>query len=232
MMRAAIGVATLALATTLSPSTASADEGFGDGSASASASANTAGLPHGLSFGVRTGYMIPTGSAFSANNVSAKMSDTIAGGLPLWLDAGYRITPNIYVGLYADLALLFVASTACPSGASCSGSQFRIGANAHYHFLPDGKIDPWAGLGIGYEHLHYGVTLGESDNGVSASGFEFVNLQVGGDYKLTDAIAVGPFLSLSFGEYGGASINGNDVPNFDKTLHEWFTIGVRGKYDL
>jgi opacity protein-like surface antigen len=227
-MRVSLSIFPLAAAVLLAAPAAHADEAWGSG-ASASASTNGAegaGFPHGLSFGLRTGFMLPMGDRQSGK----ALGDSIAGGIPIWLDAGYRITPNLYAGLTFDYAFLFPKN--CPSGASCSASQLRFGLNGHYHFMPAEKIDPWAGVGIGYEILSPSISSGGQSADATLSGFEFVSLQGGADYKLTDAIAVGPFLAFSLGSFGSATVNGNDVQGFDSSIHGWLTIGVRGKYDL
>ena len=200
---------------------------------SGSLGASVAGPPDtGVSLGARLGYMLPLGSL----QQDGDLSKAVSGGVPIILDAGYRFTPNIYLGLYGQYAFTFVAGDACGSGASCSAHDIRFGINAHYHFQPKENVDPWVGIGIGYEWLTVSESSGNVSGDTSVSGFEFVNLQGGVDFKATPAFRVGPFVSLSFSEYGSASTSlagsstSSDIQN--KALHEWFTFGVRGQYDL
>jgi hypothetical protein len=116
----------------------------------------------------------------------------------------------------------------------------RFGVNAQYHIMPEAKFDPWVGLGVGYEMTSLSQTrtiLGQSIKAdTSMRGWEFVNIQVGGDYKVAPGLALGPFASFALGQYGSQSveINGQsqteDVAN--KTMHQWLTFGIRGSFVL
>jgi hypothetical protein len=114
-----------------------------------------------------------------------------------------------------------------------------FGVQFHYHFLPDQTIDPWAGIGAGYEILTNSASdsSGIESASVSYSGFQFVNFQVGGDYKGAPNAGIGPFVMLSLGEYSNcsASVPSGTAPScsIPKTaLHEWLTFGIRGAYDI
>ena len=47
-----------------------------------------------IKIGLRLGYALPLGDSVK----DAKMSDQISGMIPIWLDLGYMVTPNIMVG--------------------------------------------------------------------------------------------------------------------------------------
>ena len=51
----------------------------------------------GIQAGARIGYGFPLGSAMKG----APMGDNLSGVLPIGLDVGYKLTPNIVAGLYA-----------------------------------------------------------------------------------------------------------------------------------
>src|SRR5262249_13809999 len=120
----------------------------------------------GIELGVRAGYSFPLGSV-SGSSVTTfgnttvmqggqSMSDAFTGRLPLMFDAGYRINPNIYVGLFLMYGFMFINGdkTQCNvSGVSCSAHEFEYGLNAHYHFLPETTFDPWLGVGFGFESV-------------------------------------------------------------------------------
>ena len=193
----------------------------------------------GVDLGVRLGYGIPLGEA--AEN--ADLNDLVTGQVPIWIDAGYRITPNWVVGLYFQYGFAFLADNVCPSGTDCSAHAIRVGLQGQYRFMPREKVNPWLGLGIGYEWLGGSVSIpspvGSVDVSLDAHGFEFVNFQGGADFQVGDGIGIGPFLSFSLGEYsrgsfdvtGPATASGSDdIEN--QALHEWLTLGVRGAFDL
>jgi hypothetical protein len=66
------------------------------------------------------------------------------------------------------------------------------------------------------------------------SGFEFLNLQVGGDFRVTEKLAVGPYLTYSFGQYGDPSLEEpfKGIAVVDSAVHSWLNLGLRGKFDL
>jgi outer membrane protein len=189
---------------------------------------------HGMSLGIRTGFGLPLGEA-AAN---AALNKTFSGQIPAMVDAGYRINPNIYVGGYFGYGFGLVSSDTCASGASCSASVMRFGANVHYHFLPNESFDPWVGLGVGYEKMSFSAEAGGAKTEGGYHGFEFANLQAGADFKATPAMRIGPFVSFSLSQYSTADVT---VPGSslkfqgsiaDKSFHEWLLLGVRGQYDL
>jgi hypothetical protein len=194
----------------------------------------------GVELGLRTGYAIPLGDATGGPG-NAALSNQFTGVVPIWIDAGYR-TPNIYVGAFFQYGIALLNSKAesgCgTSGVSCTGSDMMFGVDAHYHFMPAGPFDPYAGIGVGYELASISVSGG---GGRSASaglgGFQFVNFQVGGDYKAMPNLGIGPFVMFSLGEYGNCSYSGalgaSGTCTIPQTaIHEWLTLGVRGEYDI
>jgi outer membrane protein W len=208
--------------------------------AEASASVSTSeGAPSGkFVIGARLGY----GIAMGDSQKDAKLSDGVSGHVPIWLDLGYMVTPNIMLGLYGQYGIGIVGSSMsdiCDTpNIDCSVSVIRLGIQGQYHLSPAEKFDPWFGLGFGYEWN----TLSVSGNGGSgtfgAHGFEFANLQGGFDYKLSPAFGIGPFLSFSLGQYGTTSAGGDlkdlyQDGSIDNTaIHEWLTFGIRGAFTL
>jgi hypothetical protein len=61
-----------------------------------------------IKLGLRLGYAVPSGKTSGNTTVDgitvsgAKLSDSISGQVPVWIDAGYMVTPNILVGLYGQ----------------------------------------------------------------------------------------------------------------------------------
>src|SRR5258706_3836456 len=92
----------------------------GSAAASTDAPPDTGGK---IKIGLRLGYALPLGDISKDN----KMSDAVSGMIPIWLDLGYMITPNIMLGLYAQYGFVMLASQvkdACDAaGASCSAND-------------------------------------------------------------------------------------------------------------
>jgi hypothetical protein len=115
-----------------------------------------------------------------------------------------------------------------------------LGLEAQYHFLPDRSVDPWLGLGAGYEYLSQNLTFVSDDPQDSFEttfhgtyrGPEFVNLQAGLDLKPADALAIGPFVSFSIGEFTSQTLEGSGASVGLRARHEWLTIGIKGTLGL
>jgi hypothetical protein len=202
----------------------------------------------GLELGFRSGFALPLGQATGGGmNGSANLNKEFTGAIPLWFDVGYRFGPTISVDAFFQYAfgLLNTSSNAlggvCKGpGLSCSASDLMFGADVAYHFLPDESFDPWIGLGLGFEL----ETLNRSMMGVtekaSLNGLQFVNVELGGDYKVLRSLGIGPFAVFSLNEYSGCSesasgggMSASTSCSIDqKAFHEWLTFGLRGVFDI
>jgi hypothetical protein len=204
----------------------------------------------GFELGARVGYGIPLGETDDGYD----LSDGIAGMIPLQLDVGYRVTSALSLGGYLMYGFGFAGddiSRSCDEvddfpgvSASCYTHDVRLGIQALYHFSPKKNLDPWLGVGLGYEWLTLGFELSgggeEVDMSVTGKGFEFINLQGGLDFTLTPGFALGPFLSFSVGQYSSSSSScsgslceGSDSGDGDiddKALHHWLLLGIRGTF--
>jgi hypothetical protein len=199
-------------------------------------------------FGVRLAFGIPFGgvNGNNGNDLNHVVGNQIA---PLWLDAGARIASNWYVGGYFAYGFASLADQFTPSGQTagickttgvgCSSSDIRLGIDGAYHVLPDGRFDPWFGVGFGYEWLSTSTSGAGGNLSEGISGWEFFNLQAGLDFRLADGLlGIGPFVTLSFDEYSSTSqptdlhggTTGGSVSN--QSFHEWLLFGVKGDFDL
>ncbi|HVR18229.1 MAG TPA: hypothetical protein VMS65_00990 [Polyangiaceae bacterium] len=203
--------------------------------------------------GFRTGFGLPLGKA--AGDADDNMSSATAGQIPLWLDIGARIQEKVFVGGYFSYGFGFLggdladacddadaAAAAQGASVSCSTSDMRLGAQGLYHFGPLNEGHAWLGGGIGYEWWKFGqsVEAGGQEQSITftADGFEFLNVQVGGDFPVAKGFAVGPFLAFTLAQFGTVTAScsgdacGNDTSNSesidDKALHHWLFLGVRG----
>ncbi len=177
--------------------------------------------------GLRAGWGIPLGEAQSGSDLSA----TATGEVPIWLDVGYRVLPSLMLGAYGQYAFPFVGQCA-DAADSCTLHAARFGLQAQYSLAPNETFDPWVGLGLGYEML-WGTAQGPTTSyDAKYSGFEFANLQVGADWSASQALAAGPFLSFSVGQFSAATFGATSGDIEKKALHEWLLLGVRGNYSL
>ena len=201
-------------------------------------SARAEELPAHFEAGLRAALGLPIGNAIGPRAdapTGTSLSDLVAWAVPLQLDAGARVGP-VFVGVYLSYAFGKPGS-AFDTANGRSANDVRVGFEVLWHFAPDRAVDPWAGLGVGYEWLNLSVTA-PGGGSVSASfrGFEWVNVQVGVDFRLGQNFRLGPFLQTRVGQYDSGSIGivnaqgaeatgSADLPS--KAAHAWIDIGVR-----
>src|SRR5262249_22043093 len=111
-------------------------------------------------FGARVGIGLPLGDV-SGNNgntgADTSMSTPFGTLVPLIGELGVRVERSFFIGLYVGYGFLSVNTgrqgQGCVQGASCDAHDVRLGIEGLYHLSPDGPIDPWLGIGFGYEWL-------------------------------------------------------------------------------
>ncbi len=196
-----------------------------------------------IQVGLRFGYGVPFGKTgrTATDLVDNDLSSSISGQIPIGFDAGYLITPHVYVGLLFQYGFGLVGSAGdrfCnQSGVTCSASDTTLGIGAHFHLNPTASFDPWIGLGVGYEWFDLSTSFAGQSGSLTESGLEYVNVQLGGDIGVAPNLAVGPFVSFSAGQYGSVSqdnvATGSTSRDIvDKSFHEWLLFGVRGAYNI
>lgn len=201
----------------------------------------------GIQIGLRVGYGIPFGKSGRtvSDLIDGELSRSIKRQVPIGVDVGYRITPHVDVGLLLQYGFGLIGSSGdgnCNQpGVSCSSSDLVLGAGARFHLSPTAWFDPWLGLGFGYERLDVSIDSGDQTFSASASGFEYLDVQLGGDARVAPNVAVGPFVGFAIGQYRtgtyvsvvqqrGSSSLSHEIA--DKPFHEWLLLGLRGVYDI
>ncbi|HTA90614.1 MAG TPA: hypothetical protein VK745_13585 [Polyangiaceae bacterium] len=183
----------------------------------------------GFQMDVRTGYSLALGKF----NQAAKMSDLASGQVPIIMDIGGKVIPELFLGGYLGLGFGGAAGetkAACDlNGGSCIAIGVHLGIEAQYQILPAGAVDPWLGYGFGFESqaLSQSNDSNSATSTVSYGGFEFARLMAGVDVRVNRVFGVGPFLDLSFARYSTISqgSQSQDIP--DPATHEWLTVGAR-----
>jgi predicted porin len=180
----------------------------------------------GFTLGLRLGYGAGGGDLGGAY----KLSDVTTSQVPFQVDAMYRVNPELAFGGYFSFGIGGVSGAMkdqCDAGGfDCSTSSVRAGIQGTYTFTMLQSFVPWVGVGTGYEALS--VSASGSVNSVDYTGWEYLNLQVGGDYKVSPLFAFGPYLQYAVGQFSNEE--GTAIP--DKSTHSWFNIGIRGKFDF
>jgi len=199
-------------------------------------------LPTRFEAAARVGMGIPIGNAVGSTQAApngTSLADLVAWTVPLQLDIGARIGPA-FVGGYLAYAFGKTGS-ALDTGSGRSASDVRVGFEVLWHLGPDRKVDPWVGIGVGYEWLNLSVTGSGGTVYASARGFEWTNLQLGIDFVLGRNFRLGPFVETRVAQYDTGSlglINGQggevggtgDIQS--KAVHAWIDIGLRFSFLL
>ncbi|WP_426753977.1 outer membrane beta-barrel protein [Myxococcus sp. Y35] len=210
-------------------------------------------LSVGVSFQAGAGYLYKDGAGVDGSVRDLKLSDAANGGIAFLLEAGYRINSRWYVGAFGQYSQVLVKENpyTCPEGFDCSVSQIRFGPHVQYHFAPKASFDPFVGLGVGMVLLNNKVSgpitapaPGTVDIEGQTRGPEFVNLTVGGKWRLSDSLSFGPYLTATYARYttrsGTSTVN---IPALNLTQEEpldqvgdgpygLLMLGVRGSWNL
>lgn len=216
-----------------------------------SASDDSAVLPEnrtGFTTGLRTGLGVPLGKAGQDFTGAARdLSDLTSWRAPIWIDVGYSPSGSTTLGAYLQVG---VGGTGDSCIADCDWSDLRIGASAEWRLLPGAAVDPWIGVGLGYEWLSYRVLISamiENEDGVLETvrgraterfGGPELLLHGGVDFQVDDALRIGPYASATAGQYLTDSYRcqpASDLCPEDGSIdgaafHSWIGVGVRGAY--
>ena len=213
----------------------------------AGASARADGAPtappvqRGFEIALRVGYAPPYGRTDRSHD---RLAADLTGQLGFSVDVGYRINERVYAGVFGHYGLVFPACYDEYIAGTCTGFDLRAGVAVQVHLWPRGPIDPWVGVGLGYEYLRWDLDGYFIDNQHSSSsrrfyGFEFGSIQIGADYRVGRHLGIGPFFALTvaqFTHYDAAfANNGSPYHLADDTgdsAHGWVFFGMHAVYDL
>jgi opacity protein-like surface antigen len=198
-----------------------------------------AGGPTGFEVGVRVGYAWPFGQvAKSGNNGNSDLDTLVSGSAPIAFDIGYRVLPQVSVGAFVQYGVGLVsggtmATAVCDQNSvRCTASDQIFGLEAQYHFVPGGKVDPYVGLGLGYEVFTFDISQGNQFVPLTLRGWQLFDLQAGLDYKPASNLGIGPFVTFSLGQYGDCSLgDAGGCSIRQQAPHEWLTLGARVVFD-
>ncbi|MET0792057.1 MAG: hypothetical protein ABW061_11100 [Polyangiaceae bacterium] len=136
--------------------------------------------------------------------------------IPLLLDIDYRVSKRWSAGMYGELGFIHNSAPDVEDvDQTLQGHHYRVGLEAIYHSAPERKVQPWFGIGLGFDALRatyrsrstlppFGSDLPDpgSSSPVRATGFEVGHAQLGIDFAFVPAFAFGPFVGGSVVAYG------------------------------
>lgn len=203
----------------------------------------------GFTTGLRLGVGVPLGKAgrdiISGNQ--RDLSDLTSWRSPIWIDVGYSPSGSSTLGAYMQVG---VGGNGDACLADCDWSDIRIGASAEWRLLPGAAVEPWLGIGLGYEWLSYRVLFSaiiEDADGVIQTvrgraterfGGPELMLHGGVDFQVDDALRIGPYASATVSQYLTDSYRcqpQTDLCPADGSIdgsafHSWIGVGLRGAY--
>jgi len=165
----------------------------------------------GLDLSLRSGY------AF----ISGIPNSLLYGMIPVRLEGRYLFDSHRALGLFLQYGHgLTHQDAGCLVADSCAAADYLFGIDLSYRNSPIGRVTPWQALAIGYEVLHVGTT--------SYRGWQYAELQVGGDVALGQSLLLGPFGSAAIADFGTVSTTGgSDYDLSGPGLHYWLQVGLR-----
>jgi hypothetical protein len=186
-----------------------------------------------FSAAARISAAFPMGSLLNPSGFEPLLiSELVALSIPLQLDVGVAVHRRWFVGAYAQYAWSFLQVGECKVGESCSVTGLRVGLEATYAFRDGGG--PWVGLGTGWEWMFVSITKTSFTSKIDVSGWEFANFQAGWDVEVSPGWKVGPWASLSVGQFSDATrTDGQTTIQTSITntaVHGWLQLGVKGSF--
>jgi hypothetical protein len=151
------------------------------------------------------------------------------------LDAGYRFSPQWYVGGSIDWGpgVSPNSQKMCPTSVSCSRQNAQLRVDARLYLAPDARVGWWVAFGAGWEVAAFAQTYQNSTVTSTFTGPVYGDLQLGLDSR-TGAAAIGPYFGFAIAEFLTEGINPaatpvpTSIPN--PGVHTWITLGLRGSY--
>lgn len=196
--------------------------------------------PH-LVVGVRSGYSWGLGDV----DRSTPLRDAVGFQIPVQLDVGLRVLPEISIGGYVSYGF------SRPTGAtkdqcdsfrlSCSASALRFGGQLLWYLsdggAPSGSLwrDPhhgrsdtsgWVGVGAGYDSIRATISGPGGTFDLAASGLEAF-VQGGIDLYETPRTALALYAQLSVGRFTTGEVSSTSQTISDQAFHEWLTVGLQ-----
>jgi hypothetical protein len=187
--------------------------------------------------------------AFPLGDTTGAPRDSLAARyawqVPVGLDIGAKVIPNLFVGGYFTYAFGAEGSDALvealcndddddlENDVSCSASSLRLGLEVQYHFTPGEKMNGWIGYGAGIESAWQRIE--DSQQGYSertrVSGYTVAQISGGLDLR-SKVVGAGPYAEVAISRYTKSSTEVNSVETAsgdieDQAWHAWLSIGIR-----
>lgn len=186
------------------------------------------------------------GVALPAGDVGdnwGKLSDATVFAVPMDINLGYRLSERLGIGAYFLIAPAFPGQdlALCDGADHCRAIMVRLGVHAQYHFAPRAGIDPWLGLGAGWEVSTVTAavepTVGgeELQSSFGYNGPVLADARLGVDFGIPEA-GWGPYVGLAVGRFQKVRASCDlCMPESvsdsidEQAFHVWLSLGVQGR---
>jgi hypothetical protein len=174
---------------------------------------------------------VATGYAQGVGNVGANMpslTDTGTAGGEVELGVGYRLIPQLTLGVYGSGAAYGRGSQVDSSTSLYSATA---GAEADWHFLPGrSEWDPWVSLGAGWR----GYWLNDSQGTTSLQGWQIARLRVGVDFRIDKAVAIAPVIGADLTTFFTQStpVSNGSTNIQSPNVNTFLFAGIQGRFDI
>jgi hypothetical protein len=214
----------IAIVTVVVSGVASAEE-KDVGPSAAQASSELRPIKNAVELTIGTGYEQGFGK-FGSGQPS--LTDVGQAGGAIQVGAGYRIIPQLTLGLYGSGAMFGHGGEGDPSADLYS---VAAGFQADWHILPGGhRLDPWISLGSGWR----GYWVHANSGNTSIQGMEIAKLQVGLDYRITQGLSVSPVIGADLSSFFAESTpeTGRFTNLKNPDVSTFLFAGMMGRFDI
>jgi hypothetical protein len=174
---------------------------------------------------VGTGYAQGFGDVASGQPT---LQDVSTAGGAVQLGAGYRLIPELTLGVYGTGAA-FGRGDQVDSSANVYSAT--AGIQADWHFLPAAHVlDPWVSLGTGWR----GHWVHSNQSETSMHGWEIAKLELGVDYRIAPAVSISPVVGADLSTFFTQSTpQSNGYQNLSNpNVNTFVFAGVLGRFDI
>jgi hypothetical protein len=190
----------------------------------------------GFQAALRSGVQLPWGEASDADG--DELSARYGWQVPILIDIGFKLHKPWFFGAYGGVGYGSigsgnVAEEACGApGVTCSTLSYQVGGQVQFHLAPSDRLNPWFGLGGGYEWFRQELRSAQYSEEQETSGIALLKAFFGLDYRYRELFGFGPFTELSLGRFQATRtfVDGertHEGPVEPGAWHGFLTLGVR-----
>jgi hypothetical protein len=190
------------------------------------ASSGPVALPERGAYEITFGANYLQGNGSLTGSSATAFDTTGREGVSFDLSAGLRFTPRLSASVYGSLGHF----NALSSRGGASSWTSSAGVMGQLHFSPADRLDPWIGLGAGW-NANFLSAAGGTD---VRHGFEILRAQMGIDYRVGPQLAIAPVVGASLSTLLTESLasGGGFHSVADTRIHAAVYGGVAGRFDF